>query len=58
MTDALLFFVLLAILYGMQRADERHKRTMEYLDSLADMTGDMLRELIETIKDTKKDETS
>lgn len=56
MTNALLFLVILAILYGIIRADERHEQTMEYLDSMADMTGDLLRELIETIDNTKKDE--
>lgn len=56
MTDALLFFILLAILHGIGRADERHARTIEYLDSMADMTGDLLRELIETTDNTKKDE--
>jgi hypothetical protein len=50
MTNVLLFFILLVLLANLQAAYQQQRITAEYLDSLADMIGDMLRELIDTVK--------
>lgn len=54
MTNTLLVIIILAILLQVYTAHRQHKQITAHLDALAEMVGDMLRELIDTHKGKTK----
>ena len=54
MTNILLALILLAILLQTYTAHRQRKQITAHLDALAEMIGDMLRELIDTQKGKTK----
>ena len=53
LTNVLLALILLALLGRIWQAGQDSRRLYDLIDSFADMTGDLLRSILETVRKNK-----